>query len=87
MMIKKIKSIKPEELRNYGEQYNITLTKKQAEEITSFLGRTNLDPVKEHDRLKLFKKLAQITNLETAQKAQKIFNKLIKEHGVESWFN
>lgn len=86
MVVKKIKSITPKELLAYSKEYGINITNKQAEEITTYIRKTTLNPLDEKDRLKLFKKLAQITDLQTAQKAQKLFSKLIKEYGVESWF-
>ncbi|MDC3415539.1 DUF2624 domain-containing protein [Aquibacillus salsiterrae] len=86
MVIKKLRSITPNELLGYSKEYGISITKQQAEEITNYLSKTKLNPMEEKDRLKLFKKLAQITDLKTAQKAQKLFAKLVKEYGVESWF-
>lgn len=86
MMTKKLKSITPDELKKYGDLYNISLTTKQAEAIISYLRKTDLDPLSEKDRITFFKKLAEITNIETAQKAQRLFVKLIKQYGVESWF-
>ena len=86
MIQKKFKQITAEELLRYSKQYGITITKDQAIKITAFIKNTKLNPVNTDDRLKMFKKLAQLTNMETAQKAQKLFNQLVKEHGVESWF-
>ncbi|MDL4841526.1 DUF2624 family protein [Aquibacillus rhizosphaerae] len=86
MAVKKLKKISVDELLNYSKQYEIPLTKKQAQQITSYLGKTQLDPFEEKDRLQMFKKLAQLTDIKTAQKTQRLFSKLIKEYGVESWF-
>ncbi|WP_186575767.1 DUF2624 domain-containing protein [Aquibacillus kalidii] len=86
MINKKLKNVNPKELLEYSKQYQIPISEKQANQISSYLSNTNLDPLSEQDRMKLFKKLAQLTDLKTAQQAQKLFNKLIKEHGVESWF-
>ncbi|MDC3413370.1 DUF2624 domain-containing protein [Aquibacillus sp. 3ASR75-11] len=84
---KKLKQVSSTELLSYSKEYNIALTKKQAKEISAYLKQTKLDPFNENDRMKMFKKLAKITDIQTAQKAQKIFHKLIKEYGVESWFD
>ncbi|UFT97797.1 DUF2624 domain-containing protein [Radiobacillus kanasensis] len=86
MALKKIKAIQADELLQYSKEYNIPITEQQANDIVSYMKKTKLDPFKEKDRTMMFKKLAQITDLPTAQKGQKLFVKLIREYGVESWF-
>ncbi|MCT2537580.1 DUF2624 domain-containing protein [Aquibacillus koreensis] len=86
-ILKRLKQISVEDLLTYSKEYGITINKTQAEKITSYMSTTKLDPFEEKDRLTLYKKLAQLTDLQTAQKAQQLFNKLIKQYGVESWFN
>ncbi|QDP40625.1 DUF2624 family protein [Radiobacillus deserti] len=86
MALKKLKTLKPDELIQYSKEYNIPISGQQANDIVSYIKKTKLDPFKEADRMKMFKKLAQITDLPTAQKGQKLFVKMIKEYGVESWF-
>ncbi|GGM31416.1 hypothetical protein GCM10011351_16940 [Paraliobacillus quinghaiensis] len=87
MIEKKIKNLSSSELLNYAQQYQINLTRTQANEIVTFLRSTDLNPLEQADRVKLLKKLAQITDLKTAQQAQQLFNQIIKQYGVESWFN
>ena len=87
MIEKKIKNLSSSELLNYAKQYEITLTRAQANEIVKFLHSTDLNPLEQADRVKLLKKLAQITDLKTAQQAQQLFNQITKQYGVESWFS
>lgn len=86
MVTKKLKEISSHELLSYSRQYQITLTKKQADNIAAYLKQNQLDPFRESDRLQMFKKLSQITDVETAKKTQKLFWVLIREYGIESWF-
>ncbi|MRH43104.1 DUF2624 family protein [Aquibacillus halophilus] len=86
LLLKKLRNVSAKELITHGNEYGISLTNKQAEDIASYLSKTSLNPINEKDRMKMFKKLAQITDIKTAQKAQKLFGKLIKQYGVESWF-
>ncbi|WP_407268406.1 DUF2624 family protein [Radiobacillus sp. PE A8.2] len=86
MIVKKIKNLSSEEILTYSKQYDISINKQQAQAISSYVKKVELDPIIQADRMKMFKKLAQITDLDTAKKAQKLFNQLIKQYGVESWF-
>ncbi|WP_226036920.1 DUF2624 family protein [Aquibacillus saliphilus] len=87
MISKKLKKVSANDLLTHSKEHGINLTTNQAEEIAAYLSKTNLNPINEKDRMKMFKKLALITDIQTAQKAQKLFKKLIKDYGVESWFN
>ncbi|CQR46865.1 hypothetical protein BN1058_01148 [Paraliobacillus sp. PM-2] len=87
MIEKKIKSLSAVELLNYAEQYQISITSQQANMIVDFLHSTNLNPLSDSDRLKMFRTLAQITDLNTAKQTQRLFNQLIKQYGVEDWFS
>lgn len=87
MIEKKLRNITKAELLNYAKQYQINITNTQAEKIVAFLHKTDLNPLEKSDRVVLLKKLAQITDLETAQQAQQLFNQITKQYGVDSWFN
>ncbi|QTM99847.1 DUF2624 family protein [Sediminibacillus dalangtanensis] len=86
MVLNKLKQVSTEELLHYSKQYDIPVTKTQAEKITAYLRKAEFDPFSEKERMKLFKELAKMTNVETAQKANKLFKQLTKEYGVDSWF-
>ncbi|GAA5415528.1 hypothetical protein Pryu01_00559 [Paraliobacillus ryukyuensis] len=87
MIKKKLKGITSTELLHYAKQYDVVITSEQAVQIASFLHANELNPLLESDRMKMFKKLAQITDLNTAKQAQRLFNQLIKQYGVEGWFS
>ncbi len=86
MILNKLKQVSTEELLHYSKQYDIPITKSQAEQITAYLRKIEFDPFSEQGRMALFKDLARMTNVETAQKANKLFKQLTKEYGVDSWF-
>lgn len=87
MILKKLKQISTEDLLYYSEQYDISLSRKQAAQISAYLQKADFDPFNEEDRMMLFKRLAKITNVETAQKTNRLFKQLTKEYGIDSWFN
>ncbi|WP_117169205.1 DUF2624 domain-containing protein [Paraliobacillus sediminis] len=87
MIEKKLRNITKTELLSYAKQYQVNVTDTQAEKIVAFLHKTDLNPLEKSDRVVLLKKLAQITDLETAQQAQQLFNQITKQYGVDSWFN
>ncbi|WP_053219156.1 DUF2624 domain-containing protein [Virgibacillus senegalensis] len=86
MVLNKLKQVSTEDLLHYSKQYDIPVTKKQAEQITAYLKKADFDPFSEKEQMTFFKKLAKITNVETARKANKLFKQLTKEYGVDSWF-
>ncbi|MFB1050796.1 DUF2624 family protein [Paraliobacillus sp. JSM ZJ581] len=83
---KKLKNLSSVELLDYAEQYQISITAEQANHIVQFLQSTHLNPLLQSDRMKMFRTLAQITDLNTAKQTQRLFNQLIKQYGVEEWF-
>lgn len=86
MMMNKLKSLTPKELLKYASTYEIPITEKQAKQIVQFLKTNKLNPAKEKDRKLMLKQLANITDKQTALKAERLFQKLIKQYGVEDWF-
>ncbi len=86
MVKQKVNQLTTTELIQYGKQYGFTLTKAEAEKILKYIRSKSLDPFKEEDRLKLLKKIAQITDDQTAKKAHKLFKDMIKQYGMEDMF-
>ncbi|MCP8616883.1 DUF2624 domain-containing protein [Salirhabdus salicampi] len=86
MVQQKIKELTVEELISYSEQYDFSLTEKQAKAIIHYIKTKDLDPFNEKDRYKLLKKVASVTDEETAQKAYKLFKDLTKQYGVDHYF-
>jgi len=82
----KLQTLTVDELLTYANEYQVTITPKQAEQIIAFLKQTDLNPLDNQDRMKALKKLAQITDPKTAQKVNQIFQGIIKENGLSHWF-
>lgn len=87
MAIKKIKQISKKELLTYSEEYEIPITPSQADQILHYIKTKEINPFTEQGRLLMFKNIARITDISTAQQAQKLFHELIKTYGIESWFS
>ncbi|TCT26992.1 uncharacterized protein DUF2624 [Melghiribacillus thermohalophilus] len=83
MVQQKLQNLSVRELLYYAEAYDFHITKKQAEDIISFLKSTRLDPFNERDRLKMLRKIASVTDKKTAQKVYRLFKSLAKQYGVE----
>lgn len=84
---RKLSQLSYEDLLNYSEQYGFSITTGEAKEISRYLKNHNVDPFNENDRLKMLHELAQITDSNTANKAQKLFDEIIHSHGLEYLFN
>ncbi|MFD1850260.1 DUF2624 domain-containing protein [Oceanobacillus bengalensis] len=82
----KLKQISANELLQYGKQYGFTLSQNQASEITHFLRNNTLDPFQTKDREEMFRKLAEITDIETAKQARKLLDEIIKSYGLAYLF-
>ncbi|MGP4042423.1 DUF2624 family protein [Gracilibacillus sp. D59] len=86
IIISKLKKISAREIMEYASKYHISITKDQAKLISSHLQSTTYDPTIAEDRAKMLKKLAQITDIKTAKACQQLFHKMIKDYGVEDYF-
>lgn len=86
ILLSKWKQVKAEDIYKYAQEYNISLSKLQAKQISEHIQSSSYDPTKQQDRTKMLKQLAKITNLETAQKCNRLFHELIKQYGVEDLF-
>ncbi|MEC5422238.1 DUF2624 domain-containing protein [Virgibacillus sp. C22-A2] len=87
LITKKLKQLTPGELLHYGKQYGFKLTQEEAQQITTYLKNNRVDPFNTGGRKIMLKELAKITDVETAKKAQKLFDKLIKSYGLDHLFN
>ena len=84
---RKIKQLSYEDLLYYGEQYGFSLTQTEAKNITIYIKTNTIDPFNENDRKKMFQDLAEITNTDTAEKAQRLFSEIISSYGLDHLFN
>ncbi|SET63230.1 Protein of unknown function [Salinibacillus kushneri] len=82
----KLANLTPTDLIHYGKQYGFTLTNNEANQLVRYIKNSSFDPFNEQDRLKLLKKIAQLKDEQTAQKANRLFQDLIKKYGVDHLF-
>lgn len=82
----KIKQITKEQILHYSKDYGFSITNEEAAKIAAYLKTNQIDPFHVEDRMKMYKELASITNIQTANKAQKLFNQMIKSYGLEHLF-
>jgi len=83
---RKLNHISVEDLLQYGEQYEFSLTKIEAEKIVTYLRSNHIDPFRKNDRTKMFQALTEITDINTANKAQNLFDQMIRSYGLEHLF-
>ncbi|WP_099158524.1 DUF2624 domain-containing protein [Virgibacillus ndiopensis] len=86
MIGKKMKQLSPDELLHYSKKYGFNLSKNEAQNITKYLKNNQINPFSAQDRVIMLKELARITDLQTAKKAQKLFEEIIKSYGLEHLF-
>ncbi len=84
---RKLNQISVADLLQYAEQYGFSLTKTEAEKIVMYLRTNNIDPFNKNDRTKMFQALTQITDINTANKAQNLFDEMIHSYGLEHLFD
>jgi len=82
----KLKRLNEEKLLQYSSEYGFSITRKEAQEIISFLKTTSLDVFNKKDQEKMFKELAQITNPNTAAEAKKLLHEITASYGMEHLF-
>lgn len=84
---RKLKQISVADLLKYGDQHGFSLTETEAEKIVTYVKTNNIDPFNESDRSRMFQKLTEITDENTANKAQDLFDEIIRSYGLEHLFN
>ncbi|MEW9675785.1 DUF2624 domain-containing protein [Lentibacillus sp. L22] len=85
-ILQKLSRLTSEELYTYSKQYGFSITNQQAKAVTKYLKTHTVDPFSADGRADMLQELAKITDLETAKKAQKLFNEIVKSYGLESLF-
>lgn len=86
LIIRKLKNLSYDEILYYSQQYGFSLSEREALDIKNYLQTHGVNPFHEDGRLEMFQELAHITNVQTAKKAQQLFNEMIKSYGVEHLF-
>lgn len=83
----KIRQLRKEELLYYANQYGITLTETEAKHILKYVHENDFDIFSLREIEKFHKKIAEITNPETANKAKNLFLQMITAYGLEDYFH
>lgn len=69
----KLKSITAQELLKYATQFQIKLSKNQAEKIAQYLRGNTLNIFQDSERAQIIKDIAKIAGPETAREINKLF--------------
>ncbi|NMD71872.1 DUF2624 domain-containing protein [Bacillus sp. DNRA2] len=69
----KLKTITRDELLKYANQFNVNLSKNQAELIAQYLRSTTLNIFNDTERAQVIKEIAKIAGPETAKEINKLF--------------
>ena len=73
---KKVNNITPQELLNFSQQYQVSLSLDQATKITSLLRGQNINIYDDFQRGQLLNKIASVTSIQTAHQMNAIFQRL-----------
>ncbi|KAB2338539.1 DUF2624 domain-containing protein [Cytobacillus depressus] len=74
----KINNISVAELLKYGEQFQVSITKQQANKIAEYLRGKNINIFNDAERSKVVKAIAKIAGPETAREVNRLFLQLAK---------
>jgi ABC-type antimicrobial peptide transport system permease subunit len=87
IILTKLRHITAEDIIKYAKEYGFKLSFEQAKEISNYVQRNRIDPFDKKELEKMLYDLSKITDPQTAKKANKLFQELIKSYGVEDLFN
>lgn len=74
----KISNITADELLKYASQFQISITKAQAQKIAGYLRGKKVNIFIDSERTALIKEIARVTSPETAREINKLFVKFTK---------
>jgi TRAP-type C4-dicarboxylate transport system substrate-binding protein len=74
----KINHLTIKELLKYSKEYHISLTEAQAQQLISVIKEKPVDIYNTADRQELIRKIARVTNVQTAKKVQQLLQELMK---------
>jgi hypothetical protein len=83
----KLKQLTSGELLYYANLYNFSLTETESQKIVTYLKHHPVDPFNSNDQKEMFNALAEITDTETANKADQLFKEMIHSYGLGHLFN
>ncbi|WP_141431543.1 DUF2624 domain-containing protein [Bacillus sp. 03113] len=74
----KISTATASEILKYADQFQISITKKEAEQIAGYLNGKQINIFNSSERSKLLKEIAKITSPETAREVNRLFLQFMK---------
>lgn len=74
----KVSTITADELLKYGEQFQISISKEQANKIAAYLRGKRINIFDDSERTKLVKAIAKIAGPETAREVNRLFIQFTK---------
>ncbi|MGM8364599.1 DUF2624 family protein [Virgibacillus sp. W0181] len=77
----KLQNLTTQELLFYSRKYHFNISSSEAEQLTAYIRNMRADPFKANGRLKIHREISRITTKDTADKAQNLLVKIVKEHG------
>ncbi|WLR43965.1 DUF2624 domain-containing protein [Bacillus carboniphilus] len=78
MINQKMNTITEKELLQYADDFNIAFNKNKAKEVVKLVKGQKIDLFKTEERRELLKKIASVTDQETAKQVNQLFNNFIK---------
>ncbi|MFD1705422.1 DUF2624 domain-containing protein [Siminovitchia sediminis] len=74
----KLNIITADDLMRYASEFNIQVTRSQAEKIAGYLRGKNFDLFDDHVRGQVIREIAKITGPKTAREINRLFNQFTK---------
>jgi hypothetical protein len=78
IILQRLNQATAKDILAYANQYGISLTAGQAEQVASLLYGKNVNIFDEKERAALLKKVESITSTSTAKKVNELFNQFVK---------
>ncbi|GAB4073432.1 hypothetical protein GCM10028778_09460 [Barrientosiimonas marina] len=87
MVRSKLQQLTTDELLYHAQKYHFSINRKQATDITAYLQQASIDPFDPASRDKMVQELARITDDETADQAETLFQKIVAAYGLDDLFS
>lgn len=78
LIVQRLNQATAKDIIKYANQYNISLTAKQAADVASLLNGKNVNIFDEEEKKKLLAKIESITSKSTANKVNELFHQFVR---------
>lgn len=82
----RIKQLRVDEVLHYAQVYGFSLSRSEAANILHYIQTNDVDIFSKAAVNDAYKKIAEITDVETADKAKQLFEQMIKSYGLQDFF-